>query len=109
MMFDALMHRGESLPHGAPATLFSRPADLHASLLFAIRFTLAIFPLLALSIPTPFVLTIPSPFALNLPSPFAPSVAERSRRVTFEALPSTSVLPTYAQGERRGSGRSGGT
>ena len=93
MMFDALMHRGESLPHGVPATLFSRPTDFHASLLFAIRLTLAIFTLLALSIP----------------SPFAQSVAERSRRVTFEALPSTSVLPTYAQGERRGSGRSGGT
>jgi hypothetical protein len=66
MMCDASMHRGESLPHGVPATLFSRPADFHASPSFALR-TLSF-----------------SPSAL---SPFALSVAERSRRVIFEAPP----------------------
>jgi hypothetical protein len=128
MMCDASMHRGESLPHGVPATLFSRPADFHASPSFALR-TLSF-----------------SPSAL---SPFALSVAERSRRVIFqappfdcgptglrsgrtagpklnltpalrslsvrpersgakskalEAHPSTAALRAYAQGERRGGG-----
>ena len=88
MMFDALMHRGESLPHGVPATLFSRPTDFHASLLFAIRLTLAIFTLLALSIP----------------SPFALSVAERSRRSpSRRSLRLRSYRPTLrANGEGAG-------